>query len=352
MTRAEEIFYSTSSLAILLVIGFKLHELDMPAARFVRSFNINFINQMGDIIALAGQGLILTGVFVGIAAVGWWLGQDRIKEIGLRGLLALLLVTVVVQLLKHIIGRPRPRFAHADEIILGPSLLSGLDSFPSGHAINIFAGSAVLGWFLPNLAPSLFVLGGLVAISRVLRGSHFPTDVYAGSVLGLVIGTLVAAGFRHVKDQATPWLIRVGVPWIVLVFLAVWIAMHPAPEWPQRLVPLATGVGLVGLGMVLRIVSNFRRGSQWSQRAVGNTFLLLGAVLACGPWWMGGLVLAAFLPALLHGSGPDDMFFFGLLGYEKARTVSRWKREALTASAALLVILVLCFLQGQLPLAS
>lgn len=81
-------------------------------------------------------------------------------------------------------------------------------------------------------------------------------------------------------------------------------------------------------------------------------FLLLGVALACGPWWMAALVVAAFLPSLLYGFGPDDMFFFGLLGGQKARTVSRWKQEALTASAALLVILVLCSLQGLLPLAS
>jgi len=352
VSRSEEIFFSVSSLVILLFIGFKLHDLDMPAARFVRSFDINVINRIGDVVALAGQGLILAGLFVGMAVVGWWLGQDRIKEIGVRGVIALVLVSVVVQLLKHLIGRPRPRFAHADEIILGPSLLSGLDSFPSGHAINIFACAAVLGWFLPNLAASLFVLGGLVAISRVLRGSHFPTDVYAGSVLGLIIGTLVAAGFRHMKDQALPQLIRVGVPWIVLVFLAVWIALHPAPAWPQHILIFAAGVGLVVLGLVLRIVARLGRGSYWSQRAVGNTFLLVGVVLACGPWWMAGLVVAAFLPFLLHGSGRDDMFFFGFLGYGKSGTMSRWKQEALTASAALLVILVLCFLQGLLPLAS
>src|SRR5439155_1536649 len=127
MKRWEQVLFGVSSLAILLIIGFKLHELDMPTARFVRSFNIGIVNQIGDLMAVAGKGAVLTVLFVLVALVGWWLKHDRLKEIGVRGVLALLWVTLAVQLLKHLIGRPRPRFAHADQFVLGPSLGEGLD---------------------------------------------------------------------------------------------------------------------------------------------------------------------------------------------------------------------------------
>ena len=80
MKRWEQVLFGVSSLAILLIIGFKLHELDMPTARFVRSFNIGIVNQIGDLMAVAGKGAVLTVLFVLVALVGWWLKHDRLKE--------------------------------------------------------------------------------------------------------------------------------------------------------------------------------------------------------------------------------------------------------------------------------
>ena len=341
MKRSEQILFGLSSFAILVIIGLKLHELDMPTARFVRSFDIGMVNRIGDAVALFGQGALLAGLFAVIALVGWRLKRDHLKEMGVRGLIALLLGTVVVQLMKHLIGRPRPRFAHADNFLVGPSIAVGLDSFPSGHVITWFAAAALIGWFLPRVRVFLFVLGGLVAISRVVRGSHFPTDVYTGAVLGLVIGTLVAAGFRQSKSQALPQLIRVGVPWIVVFFCVIWVILHPAPSWPQELPHLALGIGLVVLGIVLRIGVLLWRDAPRALRAAGNTSVLLGIGVACGPWWLAGLIVAAFLPYLIQLHRQDT-----------AETLPRWKTEALTASAAVVGILILHSLQGLLPLAS
>jgi len=269
-----------------------------------------------------------------------------------RGVLALLWVTLVVQLLKHLIGRPRPRFAHADQFVVGPSLGEGLDSFPSGHAINGFAAAAVIGWFLPRLRVPLFLSGGLIGISRVVRGSHFPTDVYTGAVLGLVIGTLVAAGFKHWKDPAVPQLIQRAVPWIVVIFCVIWIMLHAASPWPQERLHLIIGIGLVFLGMLIRIGVLLRRHPQWGWFAIGNITLLLGVTTACAPWWMAGLIVVALLPYLTGQHRRDNTFWFGLLGTREAVTVSRWRGEALAASAAMVGIVVLRFLQGLLPLAS
>jgi membrane-associated phospholipid phosphatase len=324
----------------------------MPTARFVRSFDIGIVNRIGDLIAVVGKGAVLTGLFVLVALVGWWWKQDRLKEIGVRGVLALLWVTLVVQLLKHLIGRPRPRFAHADQFVLGPSLGEGLDSFPSGHAINGFASGAVIGWFLPRLRVPLFLLGGLIGISRVVRGSHFPTDVYTGAVLGLVIGTLVAAGFKHWKDAAFPQLIQIAVPWIVVLFGVIWIMLHAVSPWPQERLHLIVGVGLVFVGMLMRIGVILQRGPQRGLRASGNVIILLGVMMACAPWWMAGLIAAAFLPYLTGHHRDDNTILFGLLGNRRAGTVSCWRGEALAASAAMLGIVVLWFLQGLLPLAS
>jgi membrane-associated phospholipid phosphatase len=347
MRRWRELFFSALSVAILVVIGFKLHELDMPVARFVRSFDINAVNRIGDSVALIGQGVLIGVVFAFLALAGWWWKQDRWKETGLRGLVALFAVTVTVQLLKHLIGRPRPRFAHGDDVMFGPSLTSGLDSFPSGHTINAFAAGAVLTRFFPHLGVFLFLVGGLVGISRVVRGSHFLTDVYTGAIAGLLIGTVVSVGFSHWRDQALPQLVRVGVPWIVGTFFVIWIILHPAPAWPQQRIHLAVGAGCVFFGILLRIGGFLRYDRKSYLRGAGNMFLLIGIAVASGPWWMAALIAAAYLPRLILFHPSDNRFW-----ERKTSTRPQWKHEAFAASAAMLGIVLLHFLQGMLPLAS
>ena len=214
----ERLVFGLLALTVLAAIGVKLHELDMPVARFVRSFDIDELNRLGDLLAVPGKGVVVAGAFILIGFLGlrrqrdrlapvtvpkaglvhwvrtWWPQRHQLTDVGVRGLLAQLSIGAAIQILKHLIGRPRPRFAHGDELVLGPSLDSGLDSFPSGHAANAFGAATVLGWFFPAVRTPLFLAAGLVAVSRVLRGSHFPTDVWAGALIGVVIGSMAAVG--------------------------------------------------------------------------------------------------------------------------------------------------------------
>ena len=347
MRRWERILFSLLALAILLIIGIKLHELDMPTARFVRSFDIPELNRIGDLLALPGQGVVIGGSFALVGLLGWRLKHDRLKEIGLRGLAAQLSVTLVVHLLKHVVGRPRPRFAHADEFVWGPSLAAGLDSFPSGHTINAFAAASVLGWFLPNFRASLFLVAGLVGVSRVVRGSHFPTDVYAAAVLGVLIGSLVAAGFRRWQEEILPGLIRQGIPAAVLVFLVIWVALHSSPAWPQQMQHLTIGTGLIFFGMALRAVACLRRTSGIMPHA-GGIAVGVGVAALYSPWWIAGLLLAALLP--LFSSGRSKGLLSTGFAIDEKRGVPPWRREALIVSAALLGIAVLQSVQGVVPL--
>jgi membrane-associated phospholipid phosphatase len=347
MRRWESIAFGLLALAILLAIGIKLHELDMPTARFVRSFDIPELNKVGDLLALPGYGPVIGGTFALLGLLGWRLKHRRLKEIGIRGLAAQLSVTLVVQLLKHLVGRARPRFAHADQFSWGPSLTSGLDSFPSGHTINAFAAASVLGWYLPNFRSTLFLVAGAVGLSRVVRGSHFPTDVYAAAVLGVLIGSLVAAGYSCWKQQVIPELIRRAVPVVVLVFLMIWIAAHSVPARPQQILHLIVGGGLIVLGMVWRIVSFLRRAPAIMLDA-GGIAVAVGVAALYSPWWLTGLLLAALLPVLT--SSRRESLIPMEIAIEPGQAPPSWRRELLILSAAMLGIALLESVQGIIPL--
>jgi membrane-associated phospholipid phosphatase len=90
---------------------------------------------------------------------------------------------------KIAVQRDRPAQILPDVIVRGQSAASGL-SFPSGHAMVIFAITALIapyftGWW--KVLP--WALAAAVCLSRVYLGAHFPLDVAAGAGLGLLIGS-------------------------------------------------------------------------------------------------------------------------------------------------------------------
>ena len=125
-------------------------------------------------------------------------------------LLARVAVTILAAevssgLLKLWIGRDRPPLANPEPEPLVTLPVTG--SLPSGHATVAFACATALALPVPRLAVPLYALAALIAFSRVYVGVHYPVDILAGAVLGLVVGVAVArAGrlLRHVgRSEAT-----------------------------------------------------------------------------------------------------------------------------------------------------
>jgi undecaprenyl-diphosphatase len=61
-------------------------------------------------------------------------------------------------------------------------------SFPSGHSTTAFAVAVSLGSFYPEIMPVLLILAANVALSRVVVGMHFLSDVLVGSGMGALLG--------------------------------------------------------------------------------------------------------------------------------------------------------------------
>ncbi len=61
-------------------------------------------------------------------------------------------------------------------------------SFPSGHSITAFAVSIAVASFYPVLLCFLLPIAVTIAISRIILGMHFLSDVLVGSAIGAAIG--------------------------------------------------------------------------------------------------------------------------------------------------------------------
>jgi undecaprenyl-diphosphatase len=92
--------------------------------------------------------------------------------------------------LKLRVRRPRPSLAGAPAGSPGP--LSWFEgdrfSFPSGHALNAFAGATVLAMGHPLLSPVALLAASSIGLSRVVLRLHWPSDVLAGGAAGATIG--------------------------------------------------------------------------------------------------------------------------------------------------------------------
>lgn len=64
-------------------------------------------------------------------------------------------------------------------------------SFPSSHAVNVFALATVIVWNYRNLLIPALICTGLVSLSRVYVGVHYPSDVLGGMVVGILIGLTI-----------------------------------------------------------------------------------------------------------------------------------------------------------------
>jgi undecaprenyl-diphosphatase len=111
-------------------------------------------------------------------------GDARFEAVGSAALAVGAGITLFLWLKKRI-GRKRPC---AIEPVCWHTLLPPDQfSFPSGHTITGFSVATALAHFYPGLAPGLWICAASVAISRVLLGMHFVSDVLAGAVLGGVL---------------------------------------------------------------------------------------------------------------------------------------------------------------------
>jgi undecaprenyl-diphosphatase len=119
-------------------------------------------------------------------------GDARWVALAAAGSAALVGIALFVSI-KRISGRKRPCEIqpHCWATLLPPDRFS----FPSGHTITAFAVAVTFVQFFPVLTPVMLFLAVSIALSRILLGMHFLSDVLAGAVLGTLLAVCSYAVF-------------------------------------------------------------------------------------------------------------------------------------------------------------
>lgn len=147
------------------------------------------------VITNTGQPLAMALLAAAVCVFAWQHKQMNIVYSLTVGVLAM----GANGLLKHYIHRPRPDTLYASNMYFKTS------SFPSGHAFGAAVILGILAYLAASHLPApwnivLPILLGFfivaIGISRVYLGAHYPTDVIAGWILGLIAAALIIIFFK------------------------------------------------------------------------------------------------------------------------------------------------------------
>lgn len=180
---------------------------------------------------------VLALVLIALAAVRIRTDDTQLRKAAnqINALIAYCFVCIagsglIVTLLKRLIGRARPK--HLDEygvFSFDPIAVdASFASFPSGHATTGVALAVVVAYLLPRVWFAAACMGVTLAISRVVIGAHYPSDVLFGGVFALVFCTQMRSiftqrGWLFTAETDGTFPIKKGLreSWIIIL---TWLA--------------------------------------------------------------------------------------------------------------------------------
>jgi len=192
---------SRGLVAIAVFIPIFVFYLDEAVLKWIREFHlvhpdIGRLLQSADramYFAAHGATLIIGALL--LCLIGKYVNR-KFYNVGMSLLIGLVTSGIVVQIVKHLIGRARPRITDS-LVIIGPTFRGSYDSFPSGHTAMAFCLACILSRSFPAYRILFYLFAVLEGLARIDGTSHFPSDVLAGAIVGIVIGKVLEMKMPH-----------------------------------------------------------------------------------------------------------------------------------------------------------
>jgi undecaprenyl-diphosphatase len=132
----------------------------------------------------AGDGILWYAL---IAALALFFGSEG-RIAALRCALAGVAGLLLYRGLKGVLIRERPFITHSSIVCAARPL--DRFSFPSGHTLHAVSFTILIGAAVPAAVLLLAPVALLIALSRVVLGLHYPSDVLAGAAIGAGIAAI------------------------------------------------------------------------------------------------------------------------------------------------------------------
>lgn len=156
-----------------------LQSLDKFLLEFI---NLSYHNMLLDNLALLVSYMGLVFFWVIIAVILYCFGNEKGKNVAKKMIIVLILITIVTQLIKLLVMRPRPYTELSSLVVLATE---SDFSFPSGHTSTSVSMIYLLAKEYDNYW--LWIIPIMVALSRMYIGVHYPSDVLGGFLIGLFV---------------------------------------------------------------------------------------------------------------------------------------------------------------------
>ncbi|MDP4604202.1 MAG: phosphatase PAP2 family protein [Solirubrobacteraceae bacterium] len=144
-------------------------------------------------LALISDAANLSKPWLASAALLSIFGGQRGRRAALYGIASITVSSAIVNVvMKPLSGRRRPDRVAMGVIEERHVPMPSSTSFPSGHSASAFAFAAGVGHVMPAAGALLAIPAAAVAYSRIHTGVHYPGDVLAGSLTGVMLAKLTS----------------------------------------------------------------------------------------------------------------------------------------------------------------
>lgn len=163
----------------------RMHKLDSNVCVAVNhTSQYRVIRDGFRLVSRLGDGVFWYALMLGLLLFKGTAALVPVVHMAATGLIG----TLLYKWIKGKTLRPRP-YAVRQEIFLTGTPLDKF-SFPSGHTLHAVVFSTVALSYYPQLAVILMPFTILIALSRVVLGLHYPSDVFAGALIGAGVAGL------------------------------------------------------------------------------------------------------------------------------------------------------------------
>ncbi len=242
-------------LLVLCVLGvafFPVHVFNIPLFTVMNRFHTPVFDAVWLSFTTMGDGMLLT-----IVLGCFLLINPRVTFVGL---FVMLMSSVLIHAIKLAFPVPRPMEVLESVHVVGPVLR--WNAFPSGHAASAMSAAMSVAAFLSSRVwgTCAILLAGLISLSRIFVGAHFPLDVLGGTIAALAVFVVFKfAAWSRIRDRVPDKPVFTSRYFRVLFALEVGVALFSLFVYAPLFAESPPVAAFISFGVLVFLATGYRK---------------------------------------------------------------------------------------------